>query len=406
MALACYLNWGYRITVLRAFRYRLYPTSAQARLLRQTFGCVRLVYNRALHERSEVWTRAKKSLSFAKQSRSLTVLKQDPDFAFLNDVSAVALQQSLRHLQTAYTNFFAKRAKYPTFKRRHSGGSASFMRSAFRFRDGQVFLCKMAHPLKIRWSRPLPKNANPSSVTVSVDPSGRWHVSILCEDVTKPLRKRKTAVGVDVGITSLVTLSTGEKIANPKYDECEQARKKLLSRSLARKVKGSKNYEKARVKLAKLHAKISDRRRDTLHKLSTRLVHENQVIAVEDLNVKGMVRNRRLSRAISDVGWGEFVRQLAYKCEWYGRTLVKCDRFFPSSKTCNVCGVIRESLRLDIRCWTCDACGAEHDRDVNAAKNILAAGHAVSACGPKVSRRILRDAVRFGTKQEPLGINS
>lgn len=387
--------------MFRALRYRFYPTVAQATLLRQTFGCVRLVYNRALRERSDAWTHAKKSMRYLAQSKSLTALKRDPDFAFLRDVSSVPLQQALRHVQTAYVNFFAKRTAYPRFKRRRHGGSAEFTRSAFRWDGKSLTLAKMDRPLKIRWSRPLPKNAEPSTVTVSLDPSGRWHVSLLCDDPTiRPMRRRRTAVGVDVGISSLVALSTGEKIANPKHDTRELRSKRRLSRSLARKVKGSKNREKARVKLARLHAKVADRRRDYLHKLTTRLVRENQAIVVEDLNVRGMMRNRYLARAIADAGWSELVRQLAYKCEWYGRDLVKVDRFFPSSKTCSACGLVRESLRLDVRRWTCEACGAEHDRDVNAAKNILAAGHAVSACGPRVRHRVLRDSVHLGLKQE------
>lgn len=390
--------------MFRAFRYRFYPTPTQERLLRCTFGCVRLVYNRALQERSRAWATAKESIGYAAQSRSLTLLKRDPGFAFLNDVSAAALQMPLRHLQRAYENFFAKRAAYPRFKRKRHGGSAAYARNGFRWKNGSVTLAKMDRPLKIRWSRPLPGNTEPSMVTVSVDPSGRWHVSILCDDLTiRPMRRRRTAVGVDVGITSLVALSTGEKITNPKHDARELNRKRRLSRSLARKVKGSKNQEKARVRLARLHARVADRRRDHLHKLTTRLVRENQVIVVEDLSVRGMVRNRCLARAISDASWGELVRQLAYKCAWYGRDLVKIDRFFPSSKTCSACGVIRESLKLGIRRWICGACGAEHDRDVNAAKNILAAGHAVSACGPRVRHRVLRDSVHLGLKQESAG---
>ncbi len=391
--------------MLRAFRYRFYPTDAQAALLRRTFGCVRLVYNRALRERSEAWTTAKKSVSYAAQDRGLTALKRDPDFAFLNDVSCIPLQQTLRHLQKAYAAFFAKRAKYPTFKRRKHGGSATYTRNAFRWDGERLTLAKMDAPLKIRWSRPLPTDAEPSSVTVSLDAAGRWHVSILCDDPTvRPLKKVRAAVGIDLGLHDLATLSTGEKIPNPRHDARELERKRRLSRALARKIKGSANWQKVRRKLARLHASVTDRRRDHLHKLSTRLVRENQAVVVEDLNVRGLVRNRRLSRAIADAGWSELVRMLEYKCAWYGRDLVKVDRFFPSSKTCGACGMIRERLRLDEREWTCAACGATHNRDVNAARNILAAGHAVAASGPGVSHRILRSAVHLGLKEESAGL--
>jgi putative transposase len=403
---ACiYRKRRYVVSVaLRGFRYRFYPTAEQESLLRRTMGCVRLVYNKALAERSEAWTHAKKSIRYATQDRSLTAWKKDPALTFLNEVSSVPLQQTLRHLQTAYGNFFQKRAKYPSFKRKHAGGSAAFTKSGFRFRDGALTLAKMAEPLDVRWSRPLPNGVDPTTVTVSLDAAGRWHVSLLCEDASiNPLPKLKTAVGIDLGISALATLSTGEKIANPRHSDSERTRKTKLSRSLSRKKKGSKNRLKARAKFARLHARIADRRRDTMHKLSTRLVRENQVIVVEDLNIKGMLKNPCLSRVISDAGWRMLLTMLAYKCEWYGRNLVKVDRFFPSSKTCHACGVVVESLPLSVREWTCSSCGVKHDRDVNAARNMLAAGHAVAACGPGVSQRILRGAVQLGLKQETSG---
>lgn len=393
------------MNVLRGFLYRFYPTAEQEALLRRTLGCVRLVYNKALHERSEAWTGAKKSISYAAQSRALTEWKKTADLAFLNEVSSVPLQQALRHLQSAYLAFFSKRTRYPSFKRKSRGGSAEFSRSAFRFEDGALTLAKMGEPLDVRWSRPLPAGAQPSTVTVSLDAAGRWHVSLLCEDKSiKPLPKITTAVGIDLGLTTLVTLSTGEKVSNPKHDALELARKRVLSRRLARKTKGSKNRYKAGLKLAQLHARVADRRRDHLHKLSTRLVRENQAIVVEDLNVRGMVKLRPLSRAISDAGWSEFVRQLEYKAEWRGRTFVKVDRFFPSSKACSCCGLILDSIPLSVRHWTCPGCKAEHDRDVNAARNILAAGLAVArdgeVCGSDVSQRILRNAVQSELKQK------
>lgn len=389
---------------LRAFRYRFYPSTEQEGLLRRTIGCVRLVYNKALAERSEAWAHAKKSIGYAAQDKSLTAWKKQEELSFLNEVSSVSLQQSLRHLQTAYGNFFQKRAKYPTFKRKHSGGSAAFTRGAFRYRDGALTLAKMSAPLDIRWSRPLPVGADPSSVTASVDAAGRWHISILCEDASiKPLPKLQTTVGIDLGITALATLSTGEKIQNPRHSDSERTRKVRLSRRLSKKQKGSKNRDKAKVKLARLHARIADRRRDTMNKLSTRLVRENQVIAVEDLNIAGMVKSRSLARVISDAGWRMLLTMLAYKCAWYGRELVRVDRFFPSSKTCHACGVVVESLPLSVREWTCSACGFVHDRDVNAARNILAAGHAVAVCGPGVSHRLLRKSVQLGLKQKTPG---
>jgi putative transposase len=390
---------------LRGFKYRFYPTTEQETLLRRTIGCCRFVYNRALHERSEAWTSGKKSIGYATQSAALTSWKKEPEFAFLNEVSSVPLQQTLRHLQTGYTNFFAKRAKYPSFKSKRSGGSAEFTRSGFRFDAGKLTLAKMDTPLDIRWSRQLPIGAEPTSVSVSLDAAQRWHVSLLCDDRSiKPLPKLKTSIGIDLGINALATFSTGEKISNLKHDDRELKRKRRFSRALARKQKGSKNRHKARIKLARLHAKVADRRRDQMHKLSTRIVHENQVIVVEDLNVAGMVRNHCLARVISDAAWRMLLTFLAYKCAWYGRVLIKVNRFYPSSKTCSACGHVIEHLSLDVRKWTCPSCQAKHDRDENAAKNIHASGLDVArkseVCGSGVSHRVLRDAVQSELKQK------
>ncbi|MGF1574949.1 MAG: RNA-guided endonuclease InsQ/TnpB family protein, partial [Cyanophyceae cyanobacterium] len=256
---------------------------------------------------------------------------------------------------------------------------------AFKFRDGQLYLAKCEQPLPIVWSRALPKGVDPSTVTVKLEPSGRWFVSMLVDDPTvEALPVTDGVVGVDAGLTSLATLSTGEKIVNPRHYRKARHKLKQVQKSLSRKQKGSKNRHKARVKVARQHARIADSRRDFLHKLSTRLVRENQTIVVEDLAVRNMVKNRKLAGSISDAGWGELVRMLDYKCAWYGRTLVKIDRWFPSSKRCGSCGHIVESLPLDVREWEYPHCHSVHDRDINAARNILAAGQAVTVCGSNV----------------------
>ena len=371
--------------VKRAYKYRCYPTPQQAGLLNRTFGSVRYVYNRALAERSRVWTQEQKRVTFAETCRMLTAWKNDPDTAWLYEVSNVALQQGLQHLQHAYVNFWAKRAKYPTFKsRKRSRASATFTTSGFRCRDGQVWLAKTNTPLAIVWSRPLPDGAEPSTVTVSRDAAGRWHVSILVECPIETLPAAETAVGIDAGITSLVTLSTGEKVTNPKYERRDRARLTRVQRSLSRKAKGSANRAKARLKVARVHARITDRRRDVLHKLSTRIIRENQTVIIEDLSVRNMVRNHTLARAISDASWAELRRQMEYKADWYGRTVIAVDRWYPSSKTCSACGHLATKMPLNVREWTCAACGVRHDRDVNAAKVLCAAGLAVQACGDGV----------------------
>ncbi|MBG0813352.1 RNA-guided endonuclease TnpB family protein [Planomonospora sp. ID82291] len=363
--------------VKRAYRYRFHPTPEQAALLTRTFGCVRLVWNRALAERTRRYKDEGVSTSYVETAKWLTAWKQEPGLEFLKDVSNVPLQQVLRAQQVAFNSFFARRARYPRFKsRKKSRASATFQNNAFSFRDGALKLAKMDAPLDIVWSRPLPRGAEPSTVTVSRDAAGRWFVSLLVEEAIRPLDPVERSVGVDAGITSLLTLSTGEKITNPKHERADRERLAKAQRNLARKAKGSSNRAKARMKVARVHARITDRRRDFLHKLTTRLVRENQVIAVEDLTVRNLVKNHSLARAISDASWRELRTMLEYKTAWYGRELLVVDRWFPSSKLCSTrgCGHVNGAMPLNVRAWTCPQCGTVHDRDVNAAKNILAAG--------------------------------
>lgn len=368
----------------KAYRYRIYPTPEQENLLRRTIGCARLVYNRALAVRTEGWYERQERIDYIKTSAMLTQWKKQEDLQFLNEVSCVPLQQGLRHLQKAFANFWAGHAKYPNFKKKHNGGSAEFTKSAFKWKDGQVWLAKCSEVLPIRWSRQLPKGCEPSTITIKLDASGRWHVSLLVDTVIEPLPKTNKSIGLDVGITSLIATSNEDKIANPKHFNRLRAKLRRVQKSLSRKQKGSNNRHKQRQKVARVHRQITDSRKDFLHKLTTQLVRENQTIVVEDLAIKNMVKNHKLALSISDANWGEIVRQLAYKCEWYGRELIKIDRWFPSSKRCGNCGHIVDKMPLDIREWECPKCGINHDRDINASKNILAAGLAVSVCGANI----------------------
>ena len=354
-------------------------------ILAQTFGCARFIYNRMLRERSDAWFERQEKMGYHATSAALTKLKKEPEFAWLNEVSSVPVQQSLRHLQTAFANFFAKRAKYPSFKSKHDKQSAEYTTSAFKWNGKALNLAKMDAPLAIRWSRTLPKAAVVTTVTVSKDCAGRYFVSMLCDDVVSKKRKVTGKVGIDLGLTHFAILSTGEKIAAPNVFRRNEKRLATLQRRVAKKVKGSKNRAKAKLKVARLHAHIADARKDFLHKLSTRLVNENQVIAIETLAVSNMQKNHCLAKSISDASWSEFVRQLEYKSQWYGRELVGIDKWFPSSKRCNDCGYVMPSLPLNIREWTCPECGIVHDRDINAARNVLAVGLTVSVCGESVS---------------------
>ena len=371
--------------IKRAYRFRFYPTSEQEIVLARTFGCARFAYNHMLRLRTDAWMQRQERIGYHETSAALTALKKQPEYAWLNEVSSVPVQQSLRHLQTAFANFFAKRARYPQFKRKDGPQSAEYTTSAFKWDGKSLKLAKMDEPLAIRWSRTIPKAAKVTTVTVSLDAAGRYFVSLLCDDAVAERPAVNGKVGIDLGLTHFAILSTGEKVAAPNTFRKNEAKLAKLQRQMAKKTKGSNRRKKAKLRVAKLHAKIADSRRDFLHKLSTRLINENQVIAVESLSVSNMQKNRCLSKSIADASWSEFLRQLEYKAKWYGRELVGIDKWYPSSKRCSDCGHTVPKMPLNVRQWTCPECGSEHDRDVNAARNVLAAGLAVSALGESVS---------------------
>ena len=353
-------------------------------MLTRMFGCCRYVYNWALRQRTDAYYQHGQRLYYEGTAQRLTVLKQQDDHQWLNEVSSVPLQQALRHLDKAFRNFYEGRAGYPKFHKKHGEQLATYAASAFTWDGTSLTLAKMDAPLDIHWSRPLPHGCKPTTVTVSKDTAHRYFVSILLEEDIKPLPVVNKQIGLDLGLKSMVITSAGQTYGNPKYFARDEKKLARAQRRLAKKQKGSKNRAKARRKVARIHARIADRRRDYQHKLSTRIIHENQVVCVESLAVKNMVKNHSLAKAISDVGWGEFVRQLEYKAAWYGRMLVKIDKFYPSSKRCFDCGHILDSLDLSIRAWTCPQCGTVHDRDINAARNVLVAGQAVTACGESI----------------------
>lgn len=394
-----------------AYKVRAYPDPEQAMMLARTFGCVRVVWNRTLAARSALYTKTGQGTSYRQSDAALTLMKREPDLDWLNEVSSVPLQQTLRHQHAAFSAFFAKRSRYPRFKSRSGKQSATYTRSAFRWHGGQLTLAKTASPMRISWSWPHldPASLDPVSVSVTRDAMGRWFV-VLHVDIPDPtpLPLTGTSVGVDLGLKDFAVLSTGERIAHPNTFRAKEQRLARYQRVLARKQRGSANRVKAKRKVARQHAKIADVRRDFLHKTSTRLIREHDRIAVEDLAVANMVRNHSLAKSISDSGWADFRAMLAYKAERYGRTLVIVDRWYPSSKTCSECGHLLGTLSLGTRKWTCPGCGTRHDRDINAAKNINAAGRAVAprgdACGGDVRRH---GATRPQTpaKQEPSGVS-
>jgi putative transposase len=395
--------------VRTAYRCRAYPDEAQQQVLARTFGCVRVVWNRTLAERQGRWQQEHRGTTYAETDAALTVMKKDLELAWLNEVSCVPLQQALRHQHGAFQAFFGKRARYPRFKSRHGRQSAHYTRSAFSMRGGELRLAKAAGPLAFVWSWPEVDAGvlDPTMVIVSREPDGRWYVTLAVDaEPPQPLPAAGRAVGVDLGVHDFAVTSDGERVANPRHLERKARNLARYQLRLARCQRGSANRAKARAKVARAHRKVRNARADFLHRTTTQLIRDNDLIAIEDLAVTNMIRNRCLARAISGCGWGEFRRQLEYKCQRAGRRLVVIGRWYPSSKTCSACGFLLADLPLKVRAWRCPSCRTRHDRDLNAAKNILAAGLAAArslpgdACGADV-RHLETPPVQSAVKQEP-----
>jgi putative transposase len=368
------------------WKYRAYPTKEQEKILAQTFGCVRYVYNWALAARTKAFKGGGR-MTYKDSDAALTVLKRQSDTIWLNDVHSTPLQQTLRDLQSAFSGFFDRRTGYPSFKKKGARGTARYSKSGFKLTDGRRLSIGKLGVLRLRWDRSLP--SAPSSITLIREPSGRYYVSFVVEVVSGALPKTGATVGVDFGISRLATLSKpladGRKhIANPKHGRSRAERLALLQRRLARKQKGSRRRMLAKRAVARCHEKISNARKDALNKLTTRFVTEFDVICIEDLNLRGMVKNHSLARSLSDAGIGMAVRMLEEKAERYGKRVQRVDRWFPSSKMCSCCGYVLSVLPVSVRDWTCPKCDAVHDRDDNAALNIEAVGQTASVRGDGV----------------------
>nr|WP_109636694.1 RNA-guided endonuclease TnpB family protein [Lentzea atacamensis] len=375
---------------------RAYPTPERAAVFNRTFGCVRLVWNKTLSERSDRYRDSGARTSCKQTSATLTVWKRTEELSFLSEVSPVPLQQTLRHQHAAFQNFFARRARYPKVKTRNGRQTAHCTRSAFGMRHGMLTLARTGLPLRFVWSFADVDvtTLDPTTVVITREPDGRWYVTFAVDaEEPAPTEPVGHAIGVDLGLTDLLVTSDGLRIANPRQFARRARNLARYQRRTARCQRGSNNRRKAKTRGAQVHRKIRNARRDFLHRTTTNLVRSADLIAVEDLNVAGMRRNHHVAHAISDVSWGEFKRQLACKCARAGRTLVVIDRWYPSGKTCSACGHRLTELALPARHWPCPSCRTLHDRDLNAAKNILAAGRVVArstsgdASGADVSRQ-------------------
>jgi putative transposase len=376
------------------YRYRIYPTDEQRKHLAREFGAARYAYNWALRLRSDSFRDGvrlndlKTSAAWTKERRSLP---------WASETSCVPPQQALRHLQTAFVNFFDKRLGYPSFKKKTQTQSTEYTRSAFQY-DPTTRTLSFAKlgAVKVCWSRAFA--SDPTTVTITKSPSGRYHVTLcLDEPEPQPFPKTGKVVGIDLGLLRLATLSTGERIANPRFQGARLHELAHAQRTLARRKKGSGRRNRARLKVARIQEKIADTRDDRLHKLTLDLVRRFDFLAIEDLHVRGMGQMRSLARSIADVSLGMFRSMLEYKAKWYGKQVVVIDRFYPSSKTCSACGWINRAMTLATRDWACKECGAKHDRDENAARNILAVGQTVTARGGGV--RLKRTPVRKSSRR-------
>lgn len=358
----------------KAFKYRIYPNKTQQILIQKTFGCARFVYNYYLNKRIELYTNENKSMSYVECSKDLTILKSELEW--LREPDKDSLQKALKDLDNAYKKFFSEHTGFPKFKSkkdRHKSYRTSCTNNNIKFLDKHIQLPKLGY-LKIR-DKMIP-SGRILNATISQEPNGHYYVSLCCTDVVIPqLQKRNTYTGIDLGLESFAIFSNGKKISNPRFYENSENKLRKLQKELSRKTIGSSNWNKNRIKVANLQKHIAEQRRDFLQKLTTDIVREYDIICVEDLDVKKMketdntIRNKR----VGDVSWSEFTRQLQYKCLWYGKSLVKIDKYFPSSQICHVCGKNDGKKSLDIREWKCD-CGAILDRDINAAINILNEG--------------------------------
>ena len=358
-------------TIFKSFKFRIYPNKEQEVLLSKHFGANRFVFNHYLNKRKESYLHDKKSLNYYNNANDLTLLKKDEDYIWLNEINSQSLQSSLKNLDTAYKNFFSKQSKFPKFKTKYDKQSFKIPQN-ISIINNKLSIPKFKKGIKINLHRQI--EGKIISATISKSTSGNYYVSLTCGVQYQPYEKTNSNVGIDTGIKDLAILSDGKTYENIKSLNTKIKKLKYEQRQLSKKVKGSSSRNKQRKKLSKIHEKITNTRRDYLHKVSTEIIKNHDVICIEDLAVKNIMKNHKLAQAMSDVSLGAFYSMLEYKAEWNDKKIIKIDRFFPSSKMCSNCEWVNQDLTLNIREWECLSCGEKHDRDFNASKNILKLG--------------------------------
>jgi putative transposase len=358
--------------MLKTYKYKLEPDEEQSILLNKHFGSVRYVYNHFLNERKTEYETNKQTLNYYVNAAALTQLKKQEDFIWLKEVNSQSLQDSLKHLEGAYNGFFKKRTAFPRFKSKHNKNSFTVPQFV-KLIGNELHIPKFKNGITVIKHRPCVGEIK--QCTISKTATGEYFVSILVETTHDVLPKTGKLVGIDLGVKDFVVTSDGKKYKNNRYTKTYARKLKINQQHLSRKSKDSKKYKQQKLKIARIHKKITNSRMDNLHKVSTELIKQYDIIVLEDLNVKGMIKNHKLSKHIADASWGKFVELLTYKALWNEKEVIKVDRFFPSSKTCGCCGYINQNLKLDMRTWTCPSCHTELDRDLNAANNILKEGY-------------------------------
>jgi len=359
----------------KSYKIRLYPNKEQKILLDKHFGCTRFVYNHFLNVRNVEYKTNKVNMSYYDTANELSVLKTNDEFTFLNEVNSQSLQWALRFLDIAFRNFFRGQTKFPNFKKKLNNQSFKVpVNSTFKLKNNKIIIPKFKEGIHFRGKLVLDNLVKFNSVNVSKTPSGKYYATLQGEFNYNPLEQNDNQIGVDLGIKEFLITDNGIKIDNPKYLKKSLKKLKYEQKQLSKKNKGSKNRNKQRILVSLIHEKITNKRMDFLHKLSQKIINENQVICLENLAVKNMIKNHKLAQSISDVSWSKFIEMLKYKSEWNNRQLVQIDRFYPSSKSCSECHYINDNLTLKDREWSCPSCRTNHDRDINAAKNILIQG--------------------------------